>query len=95
MITKEELFKKYSIDESHNIWEEGIDSWMSIEIYRIMHEGNLPPANDMSVDWITKFLDKCHDTKFFMELRKRKQDDFGSLYLTAKRMVYAHADKLI
>ena len=33
---KQELFDKYSIDESHNVWE-SIDSLMSVEGYRVMH----------------------------------------------------------
>ena len=31
---KQELFDKYSIDESHNVWE-SIDSLMSVEVYRV------------------------------------------------------------
>lgn len=87
---KEKLFKKYSIDESHNVWDL-IDNRMSIEIYRIMHNGQLPPKDNGSVNWITDFLDKTKDIKFMAELMKR--NDWGSLYLTAKRMVYKFADK--
>lgn len=96
-MTKEQLFKKYSIDESHNIWE-SIDSRMSIEVYRVMHEGKLPPPNDTSVKWVTDFLDKMHDKKgisFAKKMMERKQGDWGSLYLTAKRMVYSFSDQLI
>jgi len=92
-MTKEQLFKKYSIDESHNKWE-SIDSWMSVELYRVMHDGNLPPEGDTSVKWITEFLDKTKDVKFFAKMRQRKPDDFGSLYLTAKRMVYSLAEQI-
>jgi hypothetical protein len=95
-MTKQELFKKYFIDESHNVWDNQIDNWMSIEIYRIMHEGNLPPQGDTSVGWITEFLDKVKsDIKFFAKLRQRRPDDFGSLFLTAKRMVYLLADQIL
>lgn len=94
-MTKQELFKKYNIDESHNKWE-SIDSWMSVELYRVMHEGNLPPQGDTSVNWITEFLDKVKtDMKFFAKLRQRQPDDFGSLFLTAKRMVYSLSDQII
>ena len=92
-MTKQELFKKYSIDESHKEWDNSIDNWMSVEIYRVMHDGKLPLQNDMSVKWITDFLDKTKDMKFMAELMKRR--DWGSLYLTAKRMVYKLSDQLI
>lgn len=94
-MTKQELFEKYSINETHNVWE-SIDSWMSVELYRVMHDGNLPPQGDTSVGWITEFLDKVKsDMKFFAKLRQRQPDDFGSLFLTAKRMVYSLADQII
>ena len=95
-MTKHELFKKYNIDESHSEWDNSIDNWMSVEIYRVMHNGNLPPQNDTSVGWITEFLDKVKsDMKFFAKLRQRQPDDFGSLFLTAKRMVYSLCDQII
>jgi len=94
-MTKQELFEKYSINETHNVWE-STDSWMSVELYRVMHNGNLPPQNDTSVGWITEFLDKVKsDMKFFAKLRQRQPDDFGSLFLTAKRMVYSLCDQII
>ena len=94
-MTKQELFEKYSINESHDVWE-ATDNWMSVELYRVMHDGNLPPQNDTSVKWITEFLDKVKsDMKFFAKLRQRQPDDFGSLFLTAKRMVYSLCDQII
>lgn len=90
-MNKEELFKKYSIDESHNTWDNRVDNWMSVEVYRVMHDGKLPPTDDMSVGWITDFLDKIHsDTAWFFSLPNK-----GSLYLTAKRMVYSLSDKIL
>lgn len=94
-MNKQQLFEKYSINETHNVWET-TDNWMSVELYRIMHDGNLPPQNDTSVKWITDFLDKVKsDMKFFSKLRQRQPDDFGSLFLTAKRMVYSLADQIV
>ena len=85
-MTKEELFEKYSINESHATWDNLIDNWISVELYRIMHDGNLPPSGDMSVDYITDYLDKVlDDIEFAKKMMARK--DFGSLFLTAKRMV--------
>ena len=91
-MTKDELFNKYFIDETHNVWDV-IDSWASVEIYRVMHNGNLPPKDDTSVKWITDFLDKTNDPRFMIELRKR--NDWGSLYLTAKRMVFMFSNELL
>ena len=71
-MTKQELFKMYNIDESHSEWDNQIDNWMSVELYRVMHDGNLPPQGDTSVSWITEFLDKVKsDMKFFAKLRQR------------------------
>lgn len=92
-MTKEELFKKYSIDESHCAWE-SIDNWMSVEIYRAMHNGALPPENDHSVKWITDFLDKSNDIKWWAKYIMTRPD-WGSLYLTAKRMVYRHFEQIL
>ena len=92
-MNKKKLFKKYSIDESHNKWE-SIDNWMSVEIYRIMHDGKLPPQDDSSVDWICDFLDKQDDMEWWVE-NVMCRDDFGNLYLTAKRMVYTLSDEIL
>lgn len=92
-MNKEELFKKYSINESHSEWNNRIDNWMSVEVFRIMHEGRLPTENDISVKYVTDFLDKTKDMKFMCELMKRQ--DWGSLYLTAKRMVYQFSEQLL
>ena len=93
-MTKEELFKKYSIDESHNVWG-SIDSWMSVEIYKIMHNRNLPPKGDLSTKWVFDFLDKSkNDMPWWVEnvmIRK----DWGSLFLTAKRMVYTLSEPIL
>lgn len=86
-MTKEDLFKKYKIDESHNVWE-SIDGWMSVEIYRLMHDGNMPKDDDLSTKWVIDFLDKSkNEPKWWVENVMCRKDG-GSLYLTAKRMVY-------
>ena len=89
---REELFRKYGIDESHSIWDDSIDTWMSIEIFRIMHGGKLPSPKDMSIKYVLDFLDKTKDILFMKDLMTRKE--WGSLYLTAKRMVYRHGNDL-
>ena len=63
-MTKENLFKKYDINESHNVWHDGIDSHCSVEIFRLMHDGKLPERGDRSVKWVIDFLDKENDRLF-------------------------------
>jgi len=93
-MTKEELFEKYSVDESHINWEP-CDSWFSVEVYRVMHNGNLPPLNDRSFLWVVEFLDKRkNDMPWWVEhVMSRK--DWGSLYLTSKRMVYLMHEEIL
>lgn len=94
MKTKEDLFKKYHIDESHNVWDRGIDSWMSIEVYRIMHNGNLP-TGDPTIKWVCDFLDKPYkDMKWWVK-NVMSRADWGSLFLTSKRMVYMHHEQIL
>jgi hypothetical protein len=94
-MTKKELFKKYSINESHNVWDDQIDNWMSIEVYRIMHDGNLPSQDDLSVEWVTDFLDKMKNDFEWWAKTIMIRKDWGSLFLTSKRMVYILADKIL
>lgn len=93
-MTKEELFEKYSIDESHNVWE-SIDSWMSVEIYRIMHNGNLPPQDDKSIKWVLDFLDKSKNDMTWWVKNVMSRKDWGSLFLTAKRMVCTLSEPIL
>ncbi len=92
--TKEELFKKYSIDESHSKYE-AIDSWMGVEIFRVMHGGALPTENDTSAKYITDFLDNVKEVRGFAAELMRTRDDFGSLFLTAKRSVYMLHEEIL
>ncbi len=93
-MAKEELFEKYGINKSHCAWDNSIDNWISVELYRIMHDGNLPPEDDKSSKWVCEFLDKLEsDNKFTLEMMKRS--DFGSLYLTAKRMIYSLSESIL
>jgi hypothetical protein len=89
-ITKEELFKKYQISEGANQWDNAIDNWFSVEIYRQTHNGELPPPDDTSIAWVCDFIDKTKDPKYFFSL-----DNPGSHFTTAKRMVYRHADAIL
>lgn len=92
-MNKEELFEKYNINESHNQWDESIDNWMSVEIYRIMHNGRLPNQNDTSIGFVCDFLDKRYSDWWNENITIRK--DWGSLYLTAKRIIYNHYQEIL
>ena len=95
-MTKEELFKKYNIDESHSKWDLMTDNWMGVEIYRIMNNGELPNSTNGSSKYLLDFLDKVNsDVLFVKSLRERKPDDFGSLYLTAKRSIYLCSELIL
>lgn len=92
-MTKEELFKKYNVrGHSNEVWEPTPDNWISVEIYREMHDGELPPqdGSDADLTYILKFLDKTKDAKYFFGLKNP-----GSMFLTAKRMVYRYADQIL
>lgn len=93
-MTKTELFKKYHIDESHSEWNNQIDNWYSVEIYRIMHDGNLPEDDDDSICWVIDFLDKKDDMVWWVK-NVMSRENWGSLYLTAKRMVYSHWEAIL
>lgn len=92
-MNKQELFEKYHVNETHNVWNTGIDSWISVEIFRIMHDGRLPTGTDLSLKYVLDFADKFKDAKEAAKLHER--DDFGSLYLTSKRMIYMFADDIL
>jgi hypothetical protein len=89
-MTKQELFAKYHISEGHKVWEPAIDNWFSVEIYRVMHNGELPPPNDSNILYVLDFIDKTNDPKFFFGL-----PNAGNLYTTAHRMIYRYADEIL
>lgn len=94
-MTKQELFKKYNINETHNHWDKSIDSWFSVEIYRLMNNGNLPIDDNESPQWILDFLDKAQDDLQWWVNNVMKRPNWGSFYLTAKRMVYRYQEQFI
>lgn len=94
MVTRDELFEKYHINESHNVWDNSIDNWMSVEIYRLMHN-KLPDQceYDTSTKYLIDFLDRKGSDWWFAAVQNSPH--WGSLYLTAKRQVYKHADRIL
>lgn len=89
-MTRQELFAKYHVNEGHEVWKPAIDNWFSVEIYRVMHDGNLPKPDDASILYVLDFLDRTKDSKFFFGL-----DNPGSYFTTAHRMVYRYADQIL
>lgn len=92
-MTKEKLFKKYNIDETHKEWNNQIDNRISLEIFRIMHNGRLPNEKDASSKYMIDFADKIRSAKGMIELRERV--DFGNLYLTSKRLIYRFSEEIL
>lgn len=92
-MNKEELFRKYSINESNKELDDRAFNYGCIEIYRIMHNGELPKQDDESVMFCVDFIDKLKNYSFYREIVIRS--DFGILYLTAKKMIYHFADQII
>lgn len=90
MITKADLFAKYKISKGHEQWDNAIDNWFSVEIYRRMHDEQLPQPDDLSIAWVCDFIDKTKDPAYFFGL-----DNPGSHFTTALRMVYRHADAIV
>lgn len=97
-MTQKELFKKYGIDESHNAWSI-TDSRYAIDIFRFMHN-RLPNDNDTTLKYIIEFTDQMHAKKGGVLPRLIKFCDknnlnWGSFYLTAKRMIYKFSNEII
>jgi len=76
------------------MFESMIDNWMSVEIFRFMHGGRLPVETDNTWKYITDFLDKSNDIKWWAK-NVMVRPDWGSLYLTAKRMVYKYQEPIL
>jgi len=54
----------------------------------------LPTTTNLKICWVISFLDKKDDMNWWMRNVMLKSD-WGSYYLTAKRMVYRYADYII
>jgi len=88
------MFELYKIHDAHKTWTTD-DSWFSIELYRMMHNGELPPKDDLSVTWILDLNNKFADREWFVKNVINKREDWGSLFLTLKRLSFMVADKLL
>lgn len=90
-MTKKELFEKYSINDSHNVWENNIDSFMLVEIQKIML-GHIKPTE--SLKYLLDFLDKENNMQWWVK-NVMTHPYFGSVYLTAKRSIYRFSDQIL
>ena len=93
-MTKQDLFNKYSIDDSHNKWE-SIDNWYSVEIYREMHNGELPTGKEASLKYILDFADKIKEDHNYLRSLDKNGMNWGSFYLTSKRMIYTLHERIL
>jgi hypothetical protein len=93
-MTKEDIFLKYGINESHNVWD--LEDTVSLcEIYKIMNNGNLPEQRWVSINVIVSFLNKSIDDIEWWKSNITVRDDWGYLYLVAKRLIYKNVDDLL
>ncbi|KAB8153406.1 hypothetical protein EZY14_009240 [Kordia sp. TARA_039_SRF] len=91
-----DLLECFKVNQVHHfIWKDAIDNHNSVELYRIMHGGNLPNSNDKSVDWIIELMNKQEDDFQWWADRMMSRSDFEGLFMTLKRMIYCHAEDLI
>jgi hypothetical protein len=93
--TKEELFEKYGIKSEHSVWSNSIDNWTGVEIFRIMHGGRLSTKEDTSFKYILDFLDHAKALDKFWTRTVMARPDWGSCYLTAKRLVFLLSDEIL
>ena len=84
---KKQLMEKYHLDESHAEWSAMTDSWYSVEAYRLQ-AGVLPNSENApdTKETIMAFLDN-KDLQF--KLLRERGNEFGSIYLSAKRTLYS------
>ena len=88
-MTKEKLFEKYKINNNHSVWDNVMDDWISIELHRIMHDGEIPKPDDMNLLYVLEFLDKVRSGEI------NSDNICRNLFLNAKRMVYHHSDEIL
>ncbi len=92
---KEEIIKEYHLNDSHLEWNPMIDNWFSVEAFR-QQTGKLP--NDPSVPEDPKYhlqvyMDFLDNKELHTKLMTEKPQEFGSMYLSTKRILRQHLDK--
>ena len=95
-MNKQELMEKYHLDESHAQWQPEIDNWYSVEAFR-QQTGKLPNEEGIPNDpkyHLQVYMDFLDNKKLQDELVGKDMLAFGSMYLSAKRTLYRHIEKL-
>ena len=83
---KEELMKKYHLDKSHATWNNVIDNWYSVEAYR--QQVGVLPNSPNAPDEKQTIMDFLDNKELHLKLLKEKGMEFGSIFLSAKRLLY-------
>jgi hypothetical protein len=91
--TKQQLFNKYKVDESHSSWLQ-MDNFISVDLYRIMNNGNLP-ENDNNLLYVLEFLDNMADVIKAKEYMIKYPNYWGSYYMIAKKMIYRYHETIL
>ena len=88
-MTKNIIFKELKIDESHNEWQENIDNWYSVEALK-EQTGILPNGEYNELENMIDFL---RNKNLHFRLIRTRGNEFGSMYLSAKRFIYRQLNK--
>ena len=88
---KEEIMKKYNLDKSHSVWQSHIDNWHSIEAFK--EQTGMLPNSDNAPDEMQTMMDFLDNKDLQMKLLKERGIEFGSMYLSAKRLLYMCLNK--
>ena len=80
------LFKELHIDDSHNTWNDLIDNWFSVEAL-LQQTGELPNGQYNDLEEMINFL---RNKNLHFKLLNERGNEFGSMYLSAKRFIRRH-----
>lgn len=92
-MTKEQVIKRYHLDNSHKQWDDMVDNWYSVEAFR-QQTGLLPNDVNAPTDSLRVMMDFLDNKELHLRLLTDKGLEFGSMYLSAKRYLMRHIDKL-
>ena len=93
---KDKIIKEYNLNESHLKWEPHVDNWHSVQAF-LEQTGKLP--NDESIPnkpgyHLQVYMNFLNNKELHMKLLKEDPISFGSMYLSSKRILMRHLDKL-
>ena len=89
-----DILEKYEITDNFGFIDIG-DDWKLVEIYRIMHNGHLPPEDEKHTYlYVLDFLDLQKENKF-LDWQKEIINKNGDLFTTAKRFIYTFVQEIL